>query len=316
MRSYWLRIAAGAFGIFLVGMILIGGFRRVKTTVRHTIESNDPIPIPLVGLVPFRLDGEKLGSLDRVEFLRSDPEHISGVRVRVKLADSVEPSRLGQCALALDDLNNLNDKTTFRCQDTASPAPGLERFGVVAIRNGSDTFPLLLPGQAVAELRQTSFRLTRHGFEVKGPADAVAEALAARTDSMRNELNGRIDARSDSVDSLRELASSLEDSALEAAPAERRRLQRQSDSVRAVMRSLVVRLKADEERMKALDRVSGLTAAQRDSLARLSGVIRDSVQRALARELGRMQEELKRAGVQVQPAAPAAPDPAAPPRPR
>ena len=87
MRNYWLKIVFGALGIFAVGMVLVSGFRHLKVSVNQAINSSDPIQIPLIGLIPFRLDDQKLGSLSLVEFLRSDPEHVSGVRVVVKLAE-------------------------------------------------------------------------------------------------------------------------------------------------------------------------------------------------------------------------------------
>jgi hypothetical protein len=295
MRNYWLKIAATAFGIFAVGMVAITGFRSVKGKVTQTLNSTDPIPIPVIGLVPFRVGSERLGSISRVEFLRSDPEHVSGVRVLVKLADSVTSDRLGHCQLALDDVDNIGDRTTFRCESTAGPVAGLEQFGVLVIKNSPDTFPLLLPAKAVADLRSTQIRISGHGIEVHGPRDTLGEALTARTDSMREALEALVEARGDSVDSLKDVASELEDSSADAPPALRRQLQRSADSVRIHMRAMLDRLKADEARLNALEEVSGLTPAERDSLAALGPHIADSVHRIVARELQRAQEEIQRA---------------------
>lgn len=295
MRNYWLKIAASALGIFAVGMLAISGFRSVKGTVTRKLNSNDPIPIPVIGLVPFRLGTEKLGSVSRVEFLRSDPEHVSGVRVLVKLADSIQPGRLGSCQLALDDVDNIGDRTTFRCESTPGAVAGLEPFGVLVIKNSGDSFPLLLPARAVADLRATRIRLGSHGIQVDGPRDTAHEAFMARTDSMRAELETRVEARTDSVDSLRDIATELEDSSADAPALERRKLQRSADSVRTLMRSMLDRLKADEARLNALEQVSGLSPAERDSLARLGGMLSDSVQGIVARELRRAALEIERA---------------------
>src|SRR5690242_14012406 len=145
MRGYWIKIGLKAFAIFVVGMILVTGFRKAKGSINHAINSSDPIPIPVMGVVPFNLDNQKLGSVNRVEFLRSDPEHISGVRVVVKLANGTSTDVLSRCQLLLDDVEHINDRTTFKCTPDGSTAGGLEPFGVVAIKNSSDTFPLLLP---------------------------------------------------------------------------------------------------------------------------------------------------------------------------
>jgi hypothetical protein len=267
----------------------------VKGKVTQTINSTDPIRIPVIGLVPFRVGHEKLGSVSRVEFLRSDPEHVSGVRVLVKLADSITPERLRRCQLALDDVDNIGDRTTFRCESTTGPVAGLEPFGVLVIKNSSDTFPLLLPAKAVADLRSTQIHVSSHGIEVHGPRDTLGEALIAHTDSVREQLETLVEARGDSVDSLKDTASELEDSSANAPAALRRQLQRSADSVRTRMRAMLDRLKADEARLNALEEVSGLTPAERDSLALLGPRIADSVRRIVARELQRAQLEIQRA---------------------
>jgi hypothetical protein len=305
MRNYWLKIAASALGIFAVGMLVITGFRSVKGKVTQTINSTDPIPIPVIGLVPFKVNSDRLGSISRVEFLRSDPEHVSGVRVLVKLADSVTPDRLAQCQLALDDVDNIGDRTTFRCEPATGPVSGLEQFGTLVIKNSSDSFPLLLPAKAVSDLRATQIHISRHGIEVHGPKDTLREALMAHTDSVREQLESLVEARGDSVDNLRDAAEELEDSASNAPVGQRRQLQRGADSVRSQMRAMVDRLKADEARLSALEEVSGLSPAERDSLANLGATIRDSVHRVVARELQKAQAEIQRAQRAAQTGAPA-----------
>ncbi len=328
MRNYWLKIVASALGIFAVGMLGITGFRAVRGKVVDTINSSDPIPIPVIGLVPFKLDNEKLGSISRVEFTRSEPERVSGVRVLIKLADSIQPERLGRCQLALDDVDHIGERTTFRCEPTNGAVAGLERFGVVAIKNSTDTFPLLLPAKAVADLRATHIRFNRHGLQVSSTGDSLQELIAARTDSIREQLEALVEARGDSADALKELSSELEDSASLLPVTQRRKVQRSADSVRAIMRTLVDRMKGDEARLNALEEVSGLSPAERDSLTRLGSTIRDSVHRMVARELQRAQIELQQArgsavgtnasvGVEATAPAPApAPKPVPPPRPR
>lgn len=324
MRGYWLKIIGGAVGIFAIGMLGITAFRSVKSKVTSVISSADPIPIPLAGLVPFRLDQERLGSLNRLEILRSDPEHISGVRVLVSL-DSAAQERLSRCVISIDDVDNIDENTTFRCQAPESVSAGLERFGTVVIKNGSDSFPLLLPAKAVADLRQTSFEVRRGNIRVRHRDQQVREAMAERTQAMRDELETRIDARSDSVDALADQSQELEDSATAAPMIERRKLQRSADSVRAVMRKMVDRMKFDEYRLQALDDLSEMPVARRDSLALLGTQIADSVRRALgthfndsvqrmvARELQRVQADLEKAG--VVPPAPTAVEAPAPPKP-
>lgn len=297
MRNYWLKIAAMAFGIFAVGMLAITGFRSAKGKISHAINSTDPIPIPVIGLVPFRLDDAKLGSVSRVEFLRSDPEHVSGVRVLVKLADSITPDRLSNCQLAIDDVDNIGDHTTFRCEPNTGTTPaGLENFGVLVIKNTSDTFPLLLPAKAVSDLRSTQIHFNGHGVDVTGPRDSVRDAMNAVTDSIRSSLETLVEARGDSVDALRDLASELEDSASNAPAVQRKKIQHSEDSVRSQMRAMVDRLKSDEARLNSLEEVSGLSSSERDSLVTSMGPEwRDSIQRVVARQLQQAQGQIQKA---------------------
>lgn len=296
MRGYWVKIALKAIAIFAVGMIIVTGVRKAKGSIHQAINSSDPIPIPVVGLVPFNLDNHKLGSVSRVEFLRSDPEHVSGVRVLVKLADGTSTDILTQCQLALDDIQRINDQTTFKCVPVGVAVGGLEPFGVVAIKNSSDTFPLLLPAQAIADLRATSFSFRNGKVKIESPP-TPAELLSARTDSLHAEVEQQIDAQSDSVDTMRELASDLEDSAAGAPRDQRRALQHQADSVTSSMRLLVDRMKANESRMHALEKLSQMREMQTNWKQVEGAQISDSVQRFVNDELARVQAELDRAGI-------------------
>jgi hypothetical protein len=314
MRNYWLKIFAGALGIFVIGMAAVTMFRSVRSKVTHTLNSTDPIPIPLIGLVPFRLDSERLGSLRRVEFLRSDPQHVSGIRVVVALADSVTPDRLRSCQIALDDAEDINDKTTFRCQAPGANTAALEPFGEVALDgDGGERFTLLLPTRAVQELRETSIHLDHGGLHIDRAASRQ-EAARARIDSIREAIADRKDARADSIDALKDKASELEDSAAGLGSAARRRVQHSADSVRGEMRAMIDRMKVDEAQLKSFPDMGGLTPAQVDSLAHLGDWIRDSVQRTLDRELRSVRPKPPRGPVQVEattpvPAAPPAPPP-------
>lgn len=296
MRGYWVKIALKAIGIFAIGMIVITGFRSVKGKVNHAINSSDPIPIPVVGLVPFNIDNSKMGSVSRVEFLRSDPEHVSGVRVLVKLADGISTERLQSCQLALDDIERINDQTTFRCAENGDATAGLETFGFVAVKNSSDSFPLLLPAHAIERLRATSFSFRNGKVNINTPPTAQ-EMMASRTDSLHDEVEALIDAQSDSIDNLKDRSAELEDSASEAPRDKRRGLQHSADSVRAEMRELVDRMKANEGRMHALEKLSQMREMRHDWKPVDGAGIADSVEQFVNAELARVQADLARQGI-------------------
>ncbi|HTS87810.1 MAG TPA: hypothetical protein VMG41_04895 [Gemmatimonadales bacterium] len=293
MRNYWIKILVGAVAIFAVGMVIVAGFRKVTVTLK----SSDPIPIPLIGLVPFRLDSARMGSVERVELLRSDPEHISGVRVLVSLDDSISPDRLRACRFELDNLEKLNDQTTFRCLQGNGETPNLEPFGTVVVGAIHDTFPLLVAAGTAREWRGTRVRFGHNGVQVDLPSDSTAPWR----DSLRQELSDRVDAMSDSIDQLKDLAGNLEDSSANLDRTGRRRLQHSADSVRASMRAMVERMKADENRLKVLDRSRGMSPAELDSMSKSLSQLHDSILRQVTRQLEHLQT------VPPAPAAPAAP---------
>ena len=186
MRNYWLKIAAGALAIFAAGMLLIAGFRRIRDDVTAHLQGTDPISLPLAGLIPFSLDREKLGAVDRVELLRSEPERIAGRRVLVKLADSASAARLEGCRLAIDDIEHLDQRSTFRCESQEGNPPGLEPFGTVVIEGQPDSLALLVPVTTARRIRSTRFWI-RHGeMGVEPASDSLQDALDAMADSLES----------------------------------------------------------------------------------------------------------------------------------
>ncbi len=189
MTNYWLRIAFGIVVIFAIGMgihSVVGGFK-------HKIsETSDPISIP-IAFVPFKLNGEKLGDIDKISLLRDDPKHISSVQVVISLADSHSVARLRDCQVAIDDVEGLNERSTFRCQTGDTASSGLLPFGVVVLRGTDESFPLLLPEKAVKDLRDASFQLDGHGFTVESRSDSLDEARDRQADSVENAAERRTD---------------------------------------------------------------------------------------------------------------------------
>jgi hypothetical protein len=177
MRNYWLRIGLGALAIFGVGMVIwkvvkIGGRR-----VAEVVKGNSPITIPLA-FIPFKLDGRELGTLSRLEILRSSPEQVAALNFRVKLADSVADDALATCVLvAGDDMKHLNANRTFSCAsatDTAGRA--LEPIGNIETQRGR-TFVLLAKAGALSDFNVH--------VDVDQQADSITAKYEAQADSLR-----------------------------------------------------------------------------------------------------------------------------------
>lgn len=152
MRSYWIRIVAGSLGIFAIGMVGWNLIIGAKGHVEHVIESSDPLAIPLpFDLVPFQVDGHRMGSLKRLVLHREGPREINWVEIDAELGDAQEWPGLADCQLALDDLEGLDENSSFICHPE-TPADYTE-FGEIHFREVDESLVFLLPRTVVSELR-------------------------------------------------------------------------------------------------------------------------------------------------------------------
>ncbi|HWB39975.1 MAG TPA: hypothetical protein VG500_01890 [Gemmatimonadales bacterium] len=198
MRSYWLKILLGAFGIFAVGMIGVTLVRSGIAKVNSVVESDGPITIPL-GLIPFVLGGERLGNLDEVTLHRESPTRVEGVELTVDLADSLLAEGLSGCRLVANIEGDSQDEgvnirvgrgpdhhNAFRCLAGDSVPPDLAEFGVAIFRPGDVEVPLLLPLELVEELQNLDFGGSTAGEpdpDVNVDADSIRVQVERALDS-------------------------------------------------------------------------------------------------------------------------------------
>jgi hypothetical protein len=182
MRNYWLRIALGALAIFTVGMIAHSLIHKGMNSVKGVVEGSGPLSIPLA-FVPFRLGGDKLGTLERLTLRRETPTHVTSVELGIKLRDSMVARGLEGCRLAAnleddgDKHRGINIKRgsfgdgTFWCagKDSTDDADLVE-YGHAVLKPGNVTIPLYLESDLVDELQHLDFG--------EDSTDAIVEAAA------------------------------------------------------------------------------------------------------------------------------------------
>ncbi|MBA2627843.1 MAG: hypothetical protein H0U85_07505, partial [Gemmatimonadales bacterium] len=202
MRKYWLKVALGAFAIFAVGMIVKSLIDKGRSSVHDMVDGSGPISIPLLGIMPFNLDGTRLGSIHRVTVFRSDPKTPSRLDVVVQLPDSIASARLASCILTADDLQKFNSRTSFRCataSDTANKS--LVPFGAILVRGRPDSFPLLLTPETVRDFTERHASSSPRGRRDRTtPADARADSLRELADSISQAADARADSITLAVD--------------------------------------------------------------------------------------------------------------------
>jgi hypothetical protein len=220
MRNYWLRITLGALAIFTVGMVGITLARQSMGRVRGVVEGSGPITLPIL-FVPFKLNGEKLGTLSKVVLLRDAPKRISAVELEVKLRDSAVARGLEGCRLAanFDDQHRPGgaranadplSSGVFSCLHGVDSNPQFQEFGRAVLQPGNVRVPLLLPNDIVDDLKKGHFDSQAEdslGAAAEAKGDSIAEAAEAGADSVAAAAEKRADsvmARTDRlVDSLR-----------------------------------------------------------------------------------------------------------------
>jgi hypothetical protein len=205
MRTYWLRILLGALAVFAIGMIGVTLARRTKDTVTAVVTGSGPLSIPLP-FVPFELEGNKLGRLERLVVNREAPKKVSSVDLEVKLDDSLLVQGLAGCRLGANlesdstrpgDINlrahRIEDRAFFFCAESDS---GLVEFGTVKLTPGDVTVPLLVPVSLAEELRAGNWgdhdgadsadALAERAESLAGKAAEAAESAAALQEQRAN----------------------------------------------------------------------------------------------------------------------------------
>ena len=234
MRNYWLKIVLGALGVFAVGMALRAAFLSTRQRVKAIAGSSVPISIPLAFL-PFRLDGDRLGTFDRAVLIRKSPRQVSSVRLGVTLSDSTAASRLSGCDLLATLKPNRPGggaefaDANFACvKGDSVAAHGAERFGEVGFEPGSLSLALYVPAEVARNLRHDMMR----GVDIR--TEVAADSIAAAAERMGDSIGEAAARFGDSVSRVHELrGDSIRDAALQRADSIRERARHLRDSLRA-----------------------------------------------------------------------------------
>ena len=231
MRNYWLRIFLGAFAVFAVGMIGVTLVRSGVDRVHHVVEGAGPLTIPLA-FVPFAIEGERLGSVERLVLERERPGQVSSVEVYIDVGDSLVAQGLSGCRLAADleggpDEHGVNvrvgrDSTgPFTCLRGDSVPQNFEEFGEAVLEPGEVRIPLYLNTDLVADLQK--------GFQDSASTVVNADSISAEA---RREVDAALSQAGIPADSAGRMGRRLGDSLRRAGLAQRdSALRRMADSL-------------------------------------------------------------------------------------
>lgn len=99
MRNLWVRIGLGAGIVFLAGMFVLTLGRQVKANTVDAFRHGGTVKVPF-SILPFTIDGHKVGSVQQVQVVRQGDAQARRVNVVVNLK-GVDPGELGDCAMVV-----------------------------------------------------------------------------------------------------------------------------------------------------------------------------------------------------------------------
>jgi len=179
--KYWIKIVAGMLGIFVVGMMINSGFHKGKAFVVDKVEAQ----IPLIMSSGFRLDGDQVGDIQRLQFMRSTPGRVDSAVLTIKVDDSADVQRIESCILRATGAVTFSSSTRFACTSHRDSARlNLVPFGHVEGLADGKQVTLFISQNAIEDAHQ-------HAYRGAGSADSGDVDINSADGSFSITVNGR-----------------------------------------------------------------------------------------------------------------------------
>jgi hypothetical protein len=122
MKSFWLKIGFGAVAVFLVGMMLLTLGRQAKTAAAEALttalQSSAFTGVSSAASdLPFRLNGERLGTVQRASIHRVQSGALPEVNLTVQLTDHGAARQLHDCVLVPERDEQFDFDRGFSCAE-------------------------------------------------------------------------------------------------------------------------------------------------------------------------------------------------------
>lgn len=146
MQRFWLKIGFAAFGIFLVGMLLVTLGRQAKAAATDAIASavtnHLSATTDVARDLPFRLAGAEIGNIERASMQRVSSGSIPEVNLVVRLSDPAAAGELADCVLIPAREEHVDLDSGFRCAEGMTGS--LVEIGRVQFEPGNFHRPLMV----------------------------------------------------------------------------------------------------------------------------------------------------------------------------
>ena len=180
-RKYWTGIFVAMLAIFGVGMLVARGVNRAATLV----EENLPSPWRLMMNTGFKVDGDKIGDIQRLQFMRATPGQFDSAVVTVKVEDSADVARIGACTLRVTNAHPFGSSTRFICTSHSDSARlNLVPFGHIVVLPEGKTVTFYVASSTEQDMHQHAYRGT-------GSADSGDVDINAMNGGFKITVNGQ-----------------------------------------------------------------------------------------------------------------------------
>lgn len=141
MPKLWMKIGLGAATVFAAGMFVVTLGRQVKASTIDAFREGGTVKVPL-SILPFSLQGEKVGSVREIQVDRAGGGRIKTVNVVINLK-GIDASDLGDCAVVVGG----HGKHDFiSCLDPAAiEGMDLIKVGMVRFEPSGLSRPIMVP---------------------------------------------------------------------------------------------------------------------------------------------------------------------------
>ncbi len=180
-RKYWMGIFVAMLAVFGAGMLVARGVNRVGTLV----EDNLPSPLRLMMNTGFKVDGDKIGDIERLQFMRTSPGQFDSAVVTVKVEDSADVAHIGACTLRVTNAHPFGSSTRFICTSHSDSARlNLVPFGHIVVLPEGKTVTFYVASSTEQDMHQHAYRGT-------GGSDSGDVDISTTNGSFRITVNGR-----------------------------------------------------------------------------------------------------------------------------
>lgn len=165
---YWAGIFAVMLAIFGVGMLVARGVNKGKMFV----ENNFPASLGLIN-ADFRVNGGRVGDVQRLQFMRSTPGRVDSAVLTVKVSGDAAALQAPGCALRVVNAQPFGSQTRFLCTSARDSARlRLVPFGHIELLPDGKQVTLYVSGDRESDVQLHAYRGT--GSNDSGDVDIQA----------------------------------------------------------------------------------------------------------------------------------------------